>query len=259
MSEQLRALQRSYELLWREGRLEDATAGLDDDFEWVVPGMPEGDVRRGRQGVIDFFRDWGEPFDEVETDWELQEGEGGRVLAITETRGRGHTSGAAVEMRFAQVWTWRDGAFRRMVLYPDIEEARREAGLPARSLGDRVREGVDAFRRGGIDAVLPTLTEDVVWEEDPDWPDGETWHGRETVREVFRERLDTTTFVPQVEEVIERGNRALALMYWTAEGHGSGVVTELRPGVIYEFEGELAKRVQFFLDQDRARRAFEAE
>jgi hypothetical protein len=35
------------------------------------------------------------------------------------------------------------------------------------------------------------------------------------------------------------------------------VVTELRPGVIYEVEGELTTRVRFFLDQDRARQAFE--
>jgi ketosteroid isomerase-like protein len=131
--------------------------------------------------------------------------------------------------------------------------------MSEKSLGNRSREGVDAFRRDGIDAILPTLTEDVVWEEDPDWPDGEIWHGREKVREVFRERLDTTTFVPVVEEVIEREGRALALMHWTAEGHGSGVVTELRPGVIYEFEGGLTKRVRFFLDQDRARAAFGLE
>jgi ketosteroid isomerase-like protein len=130
--------------------------------------------------------------------------------------------------------------------------------MSEQSFGDRIREGVEAFRRDGIDAILPTLTEDVVWEEDPDWPDGEIWHGREKVREVFRERLDTITFVPVVEEVIEREGRALALMHWTAEGHGSGAVTELRPGVIYEFEGDLTKRVRFFLDQGRAREAFEA-
>ena len=36
------------------------------------------------------------------------------------------------------------------------------------SHSDRIRKGVEAFRRDGIDAILPTLTEDVVWEEDPD-------------------------------------------------------------------------------------------
>ena len=75
---------------------------------------------------------------------------------------------------------------------------------------------------------------------------------------MFRERLDTTTFVPEVEEIVEGDDRALVLMHWTAEGHGSGVVTQLRPAIIYEFEGELTKRVRFFLDRQRAREAFEA-
>jgi ketosteroid isomerase-like protein len=259
MSDKMRVLQRGYEMIWREDRVEDALIGLGPDFEWIVPDHPDGELYRGPEAVIGFFRDWMAQFPGLQVDWELTEVDAERALAVFTQSGSGGASGAPVEMHNAQIWTWRDGRFTRMVMYYDVERARREVGLPTKSLADRVRDGVDAFRRGGIDAVLPTLTEDVVWEEDPDWPDGETWHGRETVRDVFRERLDTTTFVPHVEEVIERGNRALALMYWTAEGHGSGVVTELRPGVIYEFEGELAKRVQFFLDQDRARRAFEAE
>jgi hypothetical protein len=48
-------------------------------------------------------------------------------------------------------------------------------------------------------------------------------------------------------------------MTWTAEGQGSGATGVLRPGVIYEFEGELVKRARFFLDPDRARAALEAD
>jgi len=124
------------------------------------------------------------------------------------------------------------------------------------SLSDRVRDGVEAFRRGGIDAIVDTLAEDVVWEEDPDWPDGAVWEGREQVRAAFAERVDTTTFDPEIEKLVERGPRVLALMHWAAEGQQSGVVTEVHAAVIYEFEGELAKRVRFFLDQERAREAF---
>jgi hypothetical protein len=47
-------------------------------------------------------------------------------------------------------------------------------------------------------------------------------------------------------------------MSWTAEGVGSGAVAVLRPGVIYEFDGELVKRARFFIEQDRARNAFES-
>jgi ketosteroid isomerase-like protein len=100
------------------------------------------------------------------------------------------------------------------------------------------------------------LAEDVVWEEDPDWPDGGTWHGREEVRQAFRQRLESTTITPEIEQVVERGNSALVLMRWTAEGHGSGAVADLHMGVVYEFEGELVKHARFFLDQDRARQAF---
>jgi ketosteroid isomerase-like protein len=256
MSDKMRVLQRGYELIWRENRLEDAVRGLADDFEWVAPGMPEGDVRRGGEGVLGFFRDWTEPFEGLEVEWDLREADGERVLAIVETRGRGHASGVPVEMRFAQLWTWRDDRFVRMVLYPDVDEALRAAGLATKSPTQLAYEGTAAYRQGGIDAVLPMLAEDVVWEEDPEWPDGETWHGREGVRRAFRQRLESTTITPEIEEVVERGRHALVLMRWVAEGHGSGAVADLHMGVIYEYEGELIKRARFFLDQGRAREAF---
>ena len=47
MSEALRILERGYEMLWREDRVEEALIGLDPEFEWVVPNHPEGDVRHG--------------------------------------------------------------------------------------------------------------------------------------------------------------------------------------------------------------------
>jgi hypothetical protein len=38
--------------------LEGAFRDVTDDFEWVVPGHPEGAVRRGPRGAIAFLRDW---------------------------------------------------------------------------------------------------------------------------------------------------------------------------------------------------------
>jgi ketosteroid isomerase-like protein len=129
MSNRLRILDRGDELIWREDRLEQALSGLGPDFEWVVPGHPEGDVRRGAEAVIGFFRDWREQFDDLEVNWELHELDAERVIALIDSRGRGKASGAPVEMRFAQLWTWGDGRFVRMVLYLDVDEGRREAGL----------------------------------------------------------------------------------------------------------------------------------
>jgi ketosteroid isomerase-like protein len=125
----LHVLQRGYELMWREDRLEDALVGLDPDFEWVVPGHPEGDLRRGPEATITFFRDWIEPWAELHVDWELLPAEPDRVLAILYMHGLGRESRAPVEMRVGQLWTFRGGRAVSMVLYTDVDEARRDAGL----------------------------------------------------------------------------------------------------------------------------------
>jgi len=247
MSEPRRILNRGYELIWREDRLEDALVGLGGDFEWVVPGHPEGDVRHGAEAVIGFFRDWRAQFEDLQVDWALHPAGPDRVLAIIESRGRGKASGAPAEMRFAQLWTWRDGRFVRMVLYFDVEAARREA---------IIRSAIAAYGTGDFDAVVPHLAEDVVWQEDPEWPDGQTWHGHDGVRAALRERLESTSISVEIDELIARGDQVLALMSWTAEGLGSGATAQLRPGVLCDFEGELVKRTRFFLDQERAREAF---
>jgi ketosteroid isomerase-like protein len=259
MSDALRILQRGYEMLWREDRVEDALIGLDPEFEWVVPNHPDGDVRHGPEATIAFFRDWVEPWQALHVDWELREAGPDRVLAIHTMSGRGRESGAPVEMRIGQLWTFNEGRAVRMVMYSDVDEALRAAGLAPKSPAQLAREGFDAYRLGGIDAMLQTLSEDVVWEDDPEWPDSEIWHGREGVRQAFAQRLESTTITPELEDVVARGGRVLVLMRWTAEGQGSGAVADQRVGVVFDYEGELVKRARFFLDQDRARQAFEAD
>jgi ketosteroid isomerase-like protein len=129
MSEILQMLDRGYTLIWREDRLEEGLAGIEDDFEWVVPDHPEGAVRHGAASVIEFFREWLEPWDDLEVDWELEEVAPDRGLATIDMRGRGHGSGVPTEMRFFQLWTFRDGRAIRMEHYGNEDEARRAAGL----------------------------------------------------------------------------------------------------------------------------------
>src|SRR5262245_56637483 len=104
-----------------------------------------------------------------------------------------------------------------------------------------------------MEAALDFYTEDVVLEEDPDWPDGQVWHGRDGVRAMFRERLDTTAISVELEDAVERDNRVLTPMRWTAEGQGSVAQTVLQPAAIWEFRGRLINRVRFFIDRERAR------
>jgi ketosteroid isomerase-like protein len=128
MSDMLRVLDRGYTLIWREGRVEDALRGLDDSFEWVVPNYAEGAVRRGPDSVIEFFREWMEPWEKLDIDWKLEEAGPDAALAIIEMRGRGRVSGVPAEMRVFQLWTFRDGRAVRMEMFTDLDEARRAAG-----------------------------------------------------------------------------------------------------------------------------------
>ena len=120
-------LDRRYSLTWREDDLDAALADLPDDFEWVVPGHPDGAVRHGPHAVTDFFRDWLAQWEEPDTEWTLEQTRPDTILAIVTTRGRGRASGVPVEMTFAQVWRFRDGEPVRMVLYPNPERGRRAA------------------------------------------------------------------------------------------------------------------------------------
>jgi ketosteroid isomerase-like protein len=127
--ENLELLERGYTMMWREGRPEDALRPLGEDFEWVVPDHPEGAVRHGRDGVIEFVREWVEPWEGLEVDWRLEPGSGERILATIDMRGRGRDSGVPTEMSFWQVWTFREGRAVRMEVYWAEEDARRAAGL----------------------------------------------------------------------------------------------------------------------------------
>lgn len=98
MTEMVRTLDLMYARVWREGDLDAA-----------------------------FFRDWIDQWEDPESDWTLEQTRADTVLALVTTRGRGWASGVPVELRFAQVWTFRDGEPARMVLYADAHKGRRAA------------------------------------------------------------------------------------------------------------------------------------
>ena len=129
MSDLTRLLDRGYTMIWREGRVADALRALGDDFEWVVPDHPEGAVRHGSESVIEFFHEWIEPWEDLEIDWELEAAGREAALATIDMRGRGRASGAPTEMRFFQLWSFRNGRAVRMEMFQDIADARRAAGL----------------------------------------------------------------------------------------------------------------------------------
>jgi ketosteroid isomerase-like protein len=132
MSERSRIIQlldRGYTKIWHEGQMEEALRGLDDDFEWEATDYLEDSVRRGPQAVIDFFREWMDAWEELAVSWDLHDLGPERALTVIHMRGRSRVSGVPAEMHFGQIWTMREGRFKRMVMYTDVGQARRAAGL----------------------------------------------------------------------------------------------------------------------------------
>jgi len=126
MIEQLELL---YTRLWREHDPEGALADLPQDFEWVVPGFPGDEATRGPERTLEFFGDWIDQWEDLRVDWELEQGSPDMVFAVVDMRGRGRASGVPVELRFAQIWSFRESVPVRMVFYNDLDQGRRAAGL----------------------------------------------------------------------------------------------------------------------------------
>jgi ketosteroid isomerase-like protein len=122
-------LDRGFQLIWRLGDAEGAFRGVAPNFEWIVPDHPDGEVRRGAEGAIQFFREWVEAWEEFHVDWELHRAGRDRVLAVVAMQGRGRGSGAPVDVRVGQLWTFRQGRAVQMVMYSDLGKAFEAAGL----------------------------------------------------------------------------------------------------------------------------------
>jgi uncharacterized protein len=101
------------------------------DLAWDVSnlGWPDQQIYPGAEGARQFIAEWADAWD----DWELEVEDyidaGERVVVIINQRGRSKATGIPVDMRFAQVWTLRDGQAIRMQMYASPEEALEAVGL----------------------------------------------------------------------------------------------------------------------------------
>jgi ketosteroid isomerase-like protein len=101
------------------------------DLVWDVSklGWPDQQVYSGPAGANQFNAEWADAWDgwEVEVEDYIDAGE--RVVVILNQRGRSKATGVPVDMRFAQVWTLRDGQAIRMQMYASPDEAVKAVGL----------------------------------------------------------------------------------------------------------------------------------
>jgi len=107
----------------------EAYFGLfDPDVEWD-DGIVDSGQHRGIDAVRQFFRSWWGTFEGIAFEFEEMIDAGDDVVTVTLWQGRGRASGAPVEVRVSQVWTFREGSVVRCRAFATREEALAAAGL----------------------------------------------------------------------------------------------------------------------------------
>jgi uncharacterized protein len=123
-------LRRAYEALNR-GDIEGALAPLRSDAEWYesseFPGPREyhgiAEIRAHLDGFLEGWEELDQQVDDVRE-------RGERVCLLLRLRARGRGSGAAVDARYAHVWTMREGRGVRVDAYYDPEDGLRALEEP---------------------------------------------------------------------------------------------------------------------------------
>jgi ketosteroid isomerase-like protein len=101
------------------------------DLVWDVSrlGWPDKQIYFGPEGANQFNAEWADAWDGWEIAAEDFIDAGESVVVIVNQRGRSKATGIPVDMRFAQVWSFRDGQAIRMQMYASVDEALEAAGL----------------------------------------------------------------------------------------------------------------------------------
>jgi ketosteroid isomerase-like protein len=113
----------------QRGDWEAALSGYDEGVVLDQSRMPDGGVYHGHEGVREFYGRWFGAWTDFRLESERILDSGDNVVDINESRGTGRSSGVAVKMRSANVWTIKRGKVVRQVGYPAASEALEAAGL----------------------------------------------------------------------------------------------------------------------------------
>jgi ketosteroid isomerase-like protein len=126
----LEVLQRGFEHVVRNG--EFLREAAHPDFVWDTTTFRGGMQRETCVGIDEangWLAQWLEGFENWSLDVEETIDADDQVVTVVRQQANPRSGGPVVEMRFAQVWTFRDGLIARMEMYADRDEALEAAGL----------------------------------------------------------------------------------------------------------------------------------
>lgn len=115
-------------------------------------------------------------------------------------------------------------------------------------LVERVRQGIDAFNRGDINAVIEGVHPQIEWHVPPLVPEQTVYHGHEGVRALMKsleESFDEMHL--EVEEMIDAGEQVMLLAAVCGHGRESGIEVKTPSfGWVWTFRDEKPVLVEVY-------------
>ena len=119
------------------------------------------------------------------------------------------------------------------------------------------RRAYEAFQRDGVDGILPFLDEEIEWRNPEDSPIAGVWHGRQGVRDWFRqasEAFGVMTFTPdEFREVSD--DTILVLLRFGLSGAESGVQMDVPFAHLIHMRAGRVTGLRMYSDQQKALQA----
>jgi ketosteroid isomerase-like protein len=123
------ALDSVYES-WGQGDFRSTADLFDRHVLFLMgDGLPDSGTYLGVERLAEYMRGFLEPWARITIEAEEVAEAGDSVVVAVVQRGVGHGSGAATELRYFHVWTFRGGRVIRLETFRDRAEARGAAGL----------------------------------------------------------------------------------------------------------------------------------
>ena len=118
---------------------------------------------------------------------------------------------------------------------------------------DQLRRGYEALNRGDVSVVLELLGSDIEWHEPAPSPHAGIHRGRDGFEQFFRGWIESFEgFRVEPEDVVERGDRLIAVVRQSGRGRASGVEVEARLAHVWTVEDGKAVRWEAVPDADEA-------
>ena len=94
---------------------------------------------------------------------------------------------------------------------------------------DALKRGYDALNRGDLSVVVDLLHPDLEWHEPAESPAAGTHRGRDSFEDFFRGWIESfDEFRVEPEEIVQRGDKLIAVVRQRGRGRASGVEIEIR-------------------------------